>query len=239
MVRARSRYVATHLLCGLLIAASALAKPPYPILLVHGLDSDGNAWVAHGVVSYLVDELGWSDGGTFNFNLDRLDTLADIWIDPALNPTYPLAGRDIYRINFSHAENDESNWGAIALQAKALQLSIAEVRRLTGAQKVLLVGHSMGGLASAAYILSDFDADNEPDFYGNDVAKLLTLGTPFGGAPLSTLIDLTPLVGLDPLLWTPKFAQDRAGGVRCRNGDGSTRRSFVGTRFVWQRSWAT
>ena len=46
------------------------------------------------------------------------------------------------------------------------------------------------------------------------------------------------LLGLAPLLWTPKFAQDRAGGVRCRSGDGSTRRSFVGTRCAWQRSWA-
>lgn len=51
---------------------------------------------------------------------------------------------------------------------------IAEVRQQTGAPKVHLIGHSMGGLTSRAYL--------ESALYQDDVASLTTLGSPHNGA---------------------------------------------------------
>lgn len=51
---------------------------------------------------------------------------------------------------------------------------IDQVKARTGASKVRLVGHSMGGLASRIYIQSDC--------YQDDVSRLVTVGTPHLGA---------------------------------------------------------
>ena len=58
--------------------------------------------------------------------------------------------------------------------ALVLRDRIAEVKTATGANQVDLIGHSMGGLVSRAYIQSDF--------YNYDVAHLITLGSPHMGA---------------------------------------------------------
>jgi hypothetical protein len=56
-----------------------------------------------------------------------------------------------------------------------LQDRINQVRHLTGSPTVDLVTHSQGGLVARAYI--------EGNSYGNDVAHLITLGTPHQGIP--------------------------------------------------------
>jgi len=55
-----------------------------------------------------------------------------------------------------------------------LKPKIDEVKTETGASKVDLVAHSMGGLVARAYI--------QGDNYDNDVDQLVTLGTPHAGA---------------------------------------------------------
>lgn len=62
----------------------------------------------------------------------------------------------------------------LADNATALKTRIAEVMSKAGATEVDLVGHSMGGLVARAYIQSSI--------YGNDVAHLITLGSPHQGA---------------------------------------------------------
>ena len=54
---------------------------------------------------------------------------------------------------------------------------IDRARHASGSDKVILVAHSMGGLVSRSYI--------QGGQYRSDVAKLITLGTPHLGAPLS------------------------------------------------------
>jgi pimeloyl-ACP methyl ester carboxylesterase len=54
---------------------------------------------------------------------------------------------------------------------------IDRARARSGKSKVILVGHSMGGLVSRSYIQSDAYAAR------NDVERLITLGTPHRGAP--------------------------------------------------------
>jgi len=57
---------------------------------------------------------------------------------------------------------------------------IGNLQRATGADKVTLLAHSMGGLASRSY-LEIFDPG------GNDVDRLITIGTPHNGTPLADL----------------------------------------------------
>ncbi len=58
--------------------------------------------------------------------------------------------------------------------AMTLRDTITQVKRQTGAAKVHLIGHSMGGLTARAYL--------ESDLYQGDVASLTTLGSPHAGA---------------------------------------------------------
>lgn len=75
-----------------------------------------------------------------------------------------------------------SNQSAIAKQGAAVKVAVQRVMEVTGKDKVILVGHSMGGLASREYIQNSYNwqSDNK-----HHVAKLLTLGTPHGGSNAS------------------------------------------------------
>ena len=65
--------------------------------------------------------------------------------------------------------------------AECLKDQIAYVRLVTGAQQVILIAHSMGGLVSRAYI-------EGPDYqHRNDVRALITLGSPHAGIPYNWL----------------------------------------------------
>lgn len=157
-------FAATHVL---------LAASPYPIVLVHGLNSSHNMWEDEGLLDHFED-LGWSTAGVYHFTLRQQDKLSDVAIDWASMP--PGGSGDVWRVNFESDADPQSNCAAIYLQAKAIGLAIDDIKANTGAEKVILLGHSMGGLAAMAYVAGD------PD--GN-VAKVVTLGTPFGGSELA------------------------------------------------------
>lgn len=78
-------------------------------------------------------------------------------------------------VNFSDVLSNES---AIAKQGVALKLAIQMVLLKTGRDKVILMGHSMGGLASREYIQNSSNWQNDGQHH---VAKLITTGTPHGG----------------------------------------------------------
>ena len=170
------------------------AAAPYPLVLVHGLLSSDQMWVDSGLVAHL-NALGFSNGGVFQFTLGQTDRLSDVSIE---EETVWSSTGDVWRVNFASPADSASNVAAIYLQAQALKLAIGRIKVLTGAQKVVLIGHSMGGLAAAAYVGGDPNGNGVPDLYGGDVAKLITLGTPFGGAALANLLGLFGSVpGLD------------------------------------------
>lgn len=66
--------------------------------------------------------------------------------------------------------------------APAIAAEVARVRAATGAARVALVGHSMGGLAARAY-LRDCDARGEDPA----LAALVTLGTPHCGTHIARI----------------------------------------------------
>ncbi len=74
--------------------------------------------------------------------------------------------------------SNESNQASIAKQGWGLKQAIDAILLTTKAKKVILVGHSMGGLAAREYIR----------YYGaGKVAKIVTIGTPHGGADITNL----------------------------------------------------
>ena len=87
----------------------------------------------------------------------------------------------------NHGEHNRSNNAAIYKQGKAVSKIIEDVRNFTGSDKVVLVGHSMGGLAIREYLQRIEDGNskwwivqNSED--GHKVANVVTIGTPHLGS---------------------------------------------------------
>src|SRR5215471_304664 len=76
----------------------------------------------------------------------------------------------VYTMNYGPPHAD------IELFAEQLAAKVDSVRAATGSERVVLVGHSMGGLVSRAYLRR---------FGGDRVAKLITIGTPHHGSVLA------------------------------------------------------
>ncbi|MBC8395449.1 MAG: alpha/beta fold hydrolase, partial [Candidatus Marinimicrobia bacterium] len=92
--------------------------------------------------------------------------------------------QDIYVVS------NQSNQSSIMKQGYGLLQAINAVKVANNAEKVILVGHSMGGLAARMYVQY---------FYQEDVAKLVTIGTPNLGAVKNDVY------GDDIIDWTSYF----------------------------------
>ena len=169
------------------------SKLPYPIIFIHGLNSSSETWNTS--TDYYDTQYSFTYGGRFDFclNADNNNTTTN-------KNFYPTAGADIaafesfvqngdyFYVNFNVNPNGAvgttvlSNQAAIAKQGAAVKVAVQRVLEVTGKDKVILVGHSMGGLASREYIQNAYNwqSDNQ-----HHVAKLLTLGTPNGGSNAS------------------------------------------------------
>jgi len=193
-------------------ALTSQTKLPYPIIFIHGLNSNSNTW------NYFTDFMDanyqLTYGGRFDIdlNFDGDNSIsnkiqfpnagADIafWINSTL-----IDGADYYYVNFDIGSDGSfhpllidpanvlSNQSAIAKQGIALKRVIEEVMSRTGRDKVVLMGHSMGGLASREYL------QNEENWVDSNhhVAKLITTGTPHGGSNASASILGTIVAGID------------------------------------------
>lgn len=174
-------------------------KLPYPIIFIHGLNSNSSVWVELG--TQLINK-GLSYGGRIDFclNDDNNNSTSNKNLYPtpgadiALYTNYitDLTVADFYLLNFdinnvgnlfpsddgSPFNDVLSNEASIVKQGVALKYAIQIVMQKTGRDKVILMGHSMGGLASREYLQNPINW--QPD--GNHhVAKLITTGTPHGG----------------------------------------------------------
>jgi pimeloyl-ACP methyl ester carboxylesterase len=170
-------------------------KLPYPILFIHGLNSSSKAWQE--MNDFLTKEQKLKYGGTFHFclNYDGNNSIANKKLYPETNADIGLfksdrSAGDFYLMNFNIDRNgiiDEenpsfndvlSNESAISKQAVALKYAIQNILQMTGKKKVILFGHSMGGLASREYIQNN---EYWLEYGEHSVAKLITTGTPHGG----------------------------------------------------------
>ena len=173
---------------------------PYPIIFIHGLNSNSNVWLD--MVQYLFNN-SLRYGGRIDFCLNDDN---DNYTSNKL--VYPTKGADIayytdyikdlsvadfYLLNFDVNNLGEpftsddlipfndvlSNEAAIAKQGVALNIAIQMVLQKTRKDKVIIMGHSMGGLCAREYI-------QNPSIWtelnvNHHIAKLVTTGTPHGG----------------------------------------------------------
>jgi len=141
----------------------------------------------------------------------------------------------------------------IGVYASLLAKEIQEIKRRESVSKIDIVSHSMGGLVSRAYIeRCDFrEGDRALLFYnyayGQDVRKLIMIGTPNRGSPVT---DIAELLGVR-LEMMPAFSvkQMRPGSkfLRLLNGGRSGR--SLGVEYsaiagnvcpctLWNKFWA-
>jgi len=83
---------------------------------------------------------------------------------------------------------DRVNVSNISIYAKADELAhiIWKIKAITGAPRVIIVAHSMGGLVSRAYI-ERLGTGSSLDSYFQDISTLVTVDTPHGGSILGEL----------------------------------------------------
>lgn len=82
--------------------------------------------------------------------------------------------------------------------APLIEQAVAELCRQTGAEKVALIGHSMGGLAIRAWMRA----------HGTDrVARVITLGTPHAGTQIAPH---TPTTNGQQMCWHSSWLQELA-----------------------------
>ena len=165
---------------------------PYPVILVHGLNSLDTTW--NSFKNDVKNNYGYSFGGNMDFCLNQdsditksnLNTDVKDWSD-----TTHIKNGDFYTVNFDidnlgnkYPKVDiESNQSAAIKQGWAIQQAVRHVLKVTGKNKVILFGHSMGGLASREYLQDSLKW--QPDGK-HHIAKLGTFGTPHGGSNSSS-----------------------------------------------------
>ncbi len=180
------------------------SKLPYPIIFIHGLNSSSETW--NDATDYYDTQYTFTFGGRFDFCLNADNNNAT-----TNKNFYPTAGADIaafeslvqngdyYYVNFNVNPNGAvgttvlSNQSAVAKQGAAVKVAVQRVMEVTGKDKVILVGHSMGGLASREYIQNSYNWQTDGQHH---VAKFLTLGTPHGGSNASD-IGLGWIIGME------------------------------------------
>jgi len=156
-----------------------LPPPPYPVIFIHGLAADAHLW--DDLAGFLTQH-GWQFGGSPEFM--RQNTPADDWVDGA--------GRGVfYTLNMS--DSGSVPWKSQNLsftqQGYEVGMVVQAVKKATGTSKVILVGHSMGGLAARAYLQGQGRWDGLRSMaYSNDVASAITIGAPHQGSPLANIL---------------------------------------------------
>lgn len=160
---------------------------PYPIIFVHGLGGSYTTWSKF--TNYLSNQANLSVSGSslsFDLNCDNNVSKSNLYSDVCNYTVGNLGNHDVYVVDFKYGYNKElnkpySNQSAIVKQGYAMKLAIQEVLRATKTDKVVLLGHSMGGLAIREYLQNP---SNWPSDGQHHVAKIITIGTPHGGSNL-------------------------------------------------------
>lgn len=132
--------------------------PKAPVIFIHGLNSSGEFWSKSKIMKKL-EEFGFSYGG--DLKAERKDGKIIIHAEGLVPAT-------MYTVTFSN------NQMAIVKQGQELSEMIKKVEEITGAPKVNLIGHSMGGLAAREYLQSDY--------YRHDIRSYMSFATPQRGS---------------------------------------------------------
>ena len=147
----------------------AAQQPVYPILFIHGLNSDDTTW--DDFAGFLNSgNIQWGNKQTIHITLndDHYSTLFENDVIEAPGNVFSSETK-LFAINFHVYKDDDGVWhfydnetlfgtdsqsneSAIYKQGGALAIAIRKILEKTQAEKVILVGHSMGGLAIREYL---------------------------------------------------------------------------------------
>lgn len=139
----------------------ALVKPP--VVLVHGINSDPSYW------NNLVDDFE-KHRGYKTFAADHSGSCGG------------LQGNGDIRESYRCVRNK------IVYALTAFRTGTAHDKMRIAAKKADIVAHSYGGLLSRWYSEGHGRDENGASDYGDDVRKLITLGTPHKGAPITNML---------------------------------------------------
>ncbi len=137
----------------------AIRSIPYPIILLHGLGQKADVW-NESAVGYYKKELGLHFGGQLIAPNGKC----------SLKPSGDALG-DFFTASFSNPVDSVNGW------VQQLEKFIPIVLERTKAQKVILIGYSMGGLAARTYLTRHIK--------DHKVQRLITIGTPHQGSALA------------------------------------------------------
>lgn len=171
---------------------------PYPLIFIHGLVGDRASWQE--MWNFLAPAFTYGGELAYCLNSDgdltysNISSTATSDISQFVTSSQQVKPGDYYLLNFdvspdgtSHGSGGtnevQSNQAAIVKQGVALSHAIKAVLSLTGRKKVVLVGHSMGGLCARMYLQTP-GLWTKPNVE-HQVAKLVTSGTPHGGSNLT------------------------------------------------------
>jgi pimeloyl-ACP methyl ester carboxylesterase len=223
-----------------------------PVLLVHGFcsDSDG-AWgdteQGQGLIANLQPSpvgsvrFGWGVTKLFAAKPDANSLLTVYWKDSFdKNRSYRRSNEQfsqdpskrLFTIDFFEDEVDHSfnklyvNDTGINHKAAELAAVIKEVTRISGSEKVIIVAHSLGGLAARAYVQGLASADDVSYLrYQDDVGKIIMVDTPNGGSNLALPTDPPDLPFLSDCI--TETSRDKDDLKPSGKGDGP-----IGTQFL-------
>ena len=145
------------------------------LILVPGYQSGGNSWRVQGVVQTLVTR-GWTDGGNFLLGPDGV----------RLNVPPTSGSQHVYTVELPTE-------AALPVQGSYLTRYINTVKRIHPDEKIILAGHSAGGVL-ARYIMVTQPALN--------ISTLVTIASPHSGtvaANVASVISNSPAAWMAPL----------------------------------------
>ena len=189
-------------------------KLPHPVIFLHGLVSNETTWdqavAALGGSAKIFDVCLNHDGNTATASLTSSDISIIGWRDgnstPSPNRLYVM-NYDQTRFSASgHSGHLQSNQSAIYKQGVAVKAMIQAVLDIEGADKVILVGHSMGGLEAREYLQRGYDGSgsgrgtnwvDQTSSQGHRVVRLVTTGTPHLGGNMTGTALSAILAGID------------------------------------------
>jgi triacylglycerol lipase len=156
--------------------AFALSKPAFPVIFIHGIAS--NADDTWGPFRDFLTSQGWTFGGAPFF-------------DPTILAVTGVNGAaDFYTMNFSDSNAPDFRGQNLTLERQGMELD-AVITAVLAANldktRVVLVGHSMGGLAARNYLQGLARLGSLPIPYRDNVSKLITIGTPHSGTELAVM----------------------------------------------------
>ena len=174
------RFRRAAIVIALLWIAAPAAAQELPVLMVHGFCSSADTWNA---------TLPLLSTRRFGDDAPKLYEAPD---GTAAARTPVSAGSKTFRIDFSDLAGgfDSLAIANVPTQRKAgeLKVVIDAIKKFTGAPAVIVVGHSLGGLAARAYVQGiGINRSGATITYANDVAAVVMISTPNQGSVLASL----------------------------------------------------